>query len=180
MKTIKFADIFCLLAVMLFLAGCATNRIEMTYYSDPAGATIYSGQSPVGYTPFTLAYNIRPEDKDQRFLKIPGTKVVWATGVSTEVQSLTVDRNKGSRFHFVFVRPDVPGRQIDVNFAVQLERNRILQQQAEAQQDQAFWQMYNTMLNQYRQSYVPTYSPTFKSFNCTSRQVGNYIYTDCY
>lgn len=165
---------------ILLLTGCATNRVSVTYYSDPPGATLYEGQRAVGYTPFTLMYNILPEARNAQSLKVQGVKVVWASGVSTSVDHLILDRGKGSNFHFTFSRPDVPGRELDANFALQLERNRILQQQAQAQQGQAFWQMYNSMLNQYRQTYVPTYTPTSKSFNCTSRQVGSYVYTDCY
>ncbi len=160
-----------LFAWLLLIGGCATTQVRVTYYSDPLGATLYNGQKAVGYTPFTLVYNIDPAAQNATSLKVPGTKAVWASGVSSSIAFLTLDRTKGSRFHFNFVRPNVPGRQIDANFALQLERNKILQQQAEAQQEQAFWQMYNTLLNQYRQSYAPT----FQSFSCTSREVGSVI-----
>src|SRR3989338_4274059 len=120
MKTMKFADFFCLLAVMLFLAGCATNQVRVIYYSDPPGATLYEGQRAVGYTPFTLIYNILPEAKNEKSLNVQGAKVIWASGVSTSVDHLILDRGKGSYFHFTFSRPDVPGRELDVNFALQL------------------------------------------------------------
>ena len=160
----------CLLSVV----GCATNQITVTYYSDPAGATLYQ-ENILGYTPITRAYNLRPSVQRDRYIKLPPTKVVWASGVFSEANDITVDRNEGSEFSFTFVRPNVQGREIDANFALQLQRNRILQQQAQAERDQALWQLYNTMLNQQRQSYTPT----FKSYDCETRQIGNTIYTNC-
>ena len=165
---------------ILFLAGCATNQLQLTIYSDPPGATIYQGEKVLGYAPLNVRVNEPPEDQKSTIIKVSDAKAVWASGVSRSLKYINLDRSKFTRFQFTFVRPDVPGREIDVNFALQLERNRILQQQAQAQQDQAFWQMYSTTLNQYRQSYVPAYTTGFKSFNCTSRRVGSYVYTDCY
>lgn len=164
--------------VILLPAGCATNKVAVTYYSDPPGATFYEWGVAVGYTPFTRI--IKPPDRPEG---TPGklvvsANVIWASGARTNIKYLTFDLSGGSQFYFTFVRPDIPGREIDANFAIQLERNRLLQEQVKAQQAQVYWQMYNTMLNQYRQSYIPP-TPTSKSFNCTSRQVGNYIYTDC-
>ena len=118
------------ISTVLLLAGCVANRVEVTYYSDPPWATLYDGQRPVGYTPFTLIYNISPEEKNKRYLKLQGPRVVLASGVSTSIDSLTLDRGTGSGFHFTFSRQDAPGRELDANFALQLERNRILQQQA--------------------------------------------------
>lgn len=171
----KFADIFCLLAVMFFLAGCATNQVRVTYYSDPNGAAFYEGQRALGYTPFTLIYPISPQDRERGYVSLSPTKVVWVSGASGTVQSQIAELSKGANFHFVFIRPDVPGRDVDMNFAVQLERNRILQEQANAQRDQAFWQMYNAVFNQYQKS-----TPTYNRTNCTSNVIGNSIYTTCY
>jgi len=42
-----------LIFVILFLAGCATNQVRVTYYSDPPGATFYEWGVAIGYTPFT-------------------------------------------------------------------------------------------------------------------------------
>lgn len=168
-----------LIFVILFLAGCATNQVRVTYYSDPPGATFYEWGVAVGYTPFTRIIKPPGRPEDRRGNLVVSANVVWASGARTNINYLTFDLSEGSQFSFTFVRPDVPGREIDGNFAIQLERNRLLQEQVKAQQAQAYWQMYNTMLNQYRQSYTPT-TPTSKSFNCTSRQVGNNIFTDCY
>lgn len=160
---------------ILLLTGCATNQVKVTYYSDPASAALYEGQRAFGYTPFTLVYPITPQDSERGYMLLRGTTVVWASGASASVQSLKADLSQGNNFHFIFIRPDVPGREVDLNFALQVERNRILQQQAEAQRDQAFWQMYNAIFTQYQKT-IPTYNRT----NCTSNIIGNSIYTTCY
>lgn len=167
---------------ILLIAGCASNRVSVIYYSDPSGAALYCDDKVMGYTPFKVIYPLPPELKNERYVKTLSTKVVWASGASTSVDFLTLDRDINSDFQFTFYRPDVPGREIDANFALQLERNRILEQQAQAQRNQAFWQMYNAMQNQNRQSYTPTYTPPppRRPLNCTSRQVGDTVYTDCY
>ena len=150
------------------LAGCATNQVRVTYYSDPNGAAFYEGQRAWGYTPFTLIYSISPQDKARGYVSLSPTKVVWASGASATVESQIAELSKGTNFSFVFVRPDVSGLDIDMNFALQLERNQILQQQA---QDQAFWQLYNSF-----QKFTPAYNPPT---HCTSSVIGNSIYTDC-
>jgi len=165
---------FLILSIFIF-TGCAMNQVRITYYSDPPGATLYEGQIAHGYTPITLIYNIPPEAINNRFLNINGVKVIWPSGVSASIDSLIVDRDKDSNFYFNFIRPDVPGREIDVNFALELERQRLLR----AQQVLGLWQTYNTFLNRYRQFYVPTL-PIFNSFNCTSTVIGNNVYTNCH
>lgn len=160
---------------ILLLSGCATNQVRVTYYSDPTGAAFYEGQRAFGYTPFTLIYPISPKDRERGHVVLSATKVVWASGASATVQSQIAELRKGTNFQFIFVRPDVPGRDVDMNFALQLERNQILQAQAEAQRDQAFWQMYNATFSQYQKS-MPQYNRT----NCTSNVIGNSIYTTCY
>ena len=161
---------------LLFLAGCASNQLQLTIYSDPPGATIYQGGNVLGYAPLKVRVNAPQYDQGSPIIKVSDAKAVWASGVSRGLQYIALDRSKYRNFQFTFNRPDVPGREIDVNFALQLERNQILQQQAQAQKDQVFFQM----LNQYRQTYVPTYTPTSKSFHCTSNRIGSYVYTDCY
>ena len=160
--------------------GCASNQLKITFYSDPSGATIYQGEKVFGYAPVTVNVSVRPEDQELSVIKLLGIKAIWASGVSRSIEYISLDRDKGSAFKYIFARPDVTGRDIDVNFALQLERNQIMRMQAEAQQSQAALQMYNTMLNQYRQSYVPTYTPISKPLSCTSRRIGNNVYTDCY
>lgn len=41
-------------------AFCDKTEINVTYYSDPAGAMLYSGGRYMGVTPLTLTYPVTP------------------------------------------------------------------------------------------------------------------------
>ena len=167
-----------LLLLILINSGCAVNQVTVTYYSDPPGAAVYEGQKAFGFTPVKVFVSIPPEMQKSRIIRINETKAVWASGAYSTVPYIELDLQQNSNFYFTFIRPNVPGREADLNFALQLERNRILQQQAQAQTDQAAMQAYGVLLNSFNR---PTYSPNYnKSLNCTSNINGNYIYTDCW
>jgi hypothetical protein len=93
----------------------------------------------------------------------------------------------GAHQQFVFVRPTgVPGREIDVQFVIELERNAALRQQALAQQraaiaqanaarqpsiNPAFWPFYANLAEQHRQRQ--------RRLTCTSEVLGASVVTDC-
>jgi hypothetical protein len=165
---LRQAAILCLLLVM---SGCA-NQLKVTYVSDPPGAMLYQDGQAVGYTPYTLYYNPTDEHRQYGRMRVRGTKVVWASGASAEVSHLDADLERyGYNQQFTFARPNVPGRADDMRFALELERLRIQRAQAQAQADQAYWQMYNAIQQQNR-AQQPTY--------CSSSVFGNTISTTCY
>lgn len=158
------------LALVLLQPACASN-LQITYYSDPPGAVLYQDGQPIGYAPRTLHYQPPGEQQHGRG-RVRGIKAVWASGATAEIPFLNVDVNAhGLNQQFTFLRPDVPGRDADMRFAVELERNQIMRAQAQAQQDQTFWQMYNAYQQQNR-----VRTPT----NCSSTVWGNTINTTCY
>jgi hypothetical protein len=160
-----------ILAVLCVVTGCA-NNLKITYRSDPPGAVLYQGERVIGYTPRTLTYNVSEEQAKRGSFRAAGTRVVWASGASAQVPYLDANLNQnGYRQEFLFQRPNVPGRADDMRFALELERNRIMKAQAEAQADQAYWQMYNAIQQQNRAN-----RPT----NCSSSVFGNTINTTCY
>jgi hypothetical protein len=162
-----------LLAVCLLTAvGCASN-LTVTYYSDPPGAALYQGSQSFGYTPQTLTYHISEDDRKKGYIQLQGMSVKWASGASAEIGYLQADLNAhGTSQQLTFNRPDsYPGREADVRFALELERLRIMQRQAAAQESQALWQMYNALIQQNRPP-----SPR----NCTSTLFGNTVNTTCY
>ena len=120
---------------LFFLSGCATNQLKVTYYADPASATLYEDQRAFGYTPLTLAYPITPQDRERGYMLLKGTSVVWASGASASVKSLRADLSQGNNFHFIFIRPDVPGIEVDLDFALQVEWDRILRQHGETRKE---------------------------------------------
>jgi len=162
-----------LLGTLLTLTGCAST-LSVTYHSDPPGAVLYQEQQHFGRTPVTLNYQIRDEDKKRGYMNLTGPTVRWASGASAHIPSIKADLSIGTNQQFTFTRPDsFPGRELDVRFALELEKLALMRKQLEAQEDQAFWQMFNTISqqNQYR-------PPPIR--NCSSTLIGNVVNTTCY
>jgi len=125
-----------LTVIALALGGCAT-RINVTYRSDPPGATLYEEGRPMGMTPYTAWYEPDETFKNGGCRKFKGTSVKWASGATASIASLDACASNGWNQHYTFIRPDVPGRDVDMNFALQLQRNNIMQQQNAIQAMQA-------------------------------------------
>lgn len=163
-----------LLVAVLMLGACASS-LKVTYQSDPPGAALYQGSQMVGYTPYVLEYQVSDDDRKRGAKLLHGTTVKWASGATAQVPSLNADLTRfGLNQQFTFQRPDsYPGRDIDMQFALKLQELAIMRQQANAQQNQAYWQMVNTINQQNR---VQQRTPT----NCTSTVIGNTVQTNCY
>lgn len=161
-----------LMIVAWFLTlGCSPHKLYVTYYSDPPGAALYEGERAFGYCPMTLEYTISGEDRKRGFTILRGTTVRWVSGAKANIEQLRADLKNGTSQQFTFIRPEgFDGLHIDASFALELERNNILQRQAEALDDQAFWQMYNSVMTQQQLS---------KPRSCSSYIVGNTVQTSC-
>jgi hypothetical protein len=85
-------------------------------------------------------------------------------------------RQHGRNQQFTFLRPDgVPGREIDIRFALELERLEIMRRQASAQERQAEAQRRQAEALEAQLFRSQTPSQT----DCTSTINGNTIYTSC-
>ena len=175
---LHIATIFAGVSLAL-LAGCAST-LHVTYNSDPPGAVLYQGQQRIGYTPYNIEYQLSEEDKKRGYKVLAGTSVRWASGATAETKSLTANLNQyGFSQQFTFHRPDdIPGRETDVRFSLELERTRAMQRQAAAQEEQAAAQRRQAAAQEERAKAerYKTYSPT----NCTSTVVGNTVNTSCF
>ena len=165
--SIRITTLLALTAATL-AAGCST-ALKVTYTSDPPGAALYQGTTNFGYTPVTLEYKPTDEDKRRGVMNLQGTSVKWASGASASISTLSANLNQyGLNQSFNFQRPDIAGREIDMQFALELQKLAIMRQQARAQQDQAYYQFLSTL----RQ-------PVRTQTNCTSSVIGNTVYTNC-
>jgi hypothetical protein len=148
-----------LLSIFLIIStGCTTsNRISMTYYSDPPGAVLYEGQRLFGYTPITLYYQVSPESREQGYVHIQGTTARWVSGASISNGGRFAFLNQGDVFQYTFIRPDnVQGREKDINFSLQLQHNQILQQQIQEQtQQKVFGNVFDGLQETYIQQPLP-------------------------
>lgn len=154
------------------MAGCATS-IEVAYHSDPQGAALYEGGKPLGTTPVVVRYAADPAFKAGGCFKARGTSVKWASGAEAGIESMTLCAGQGYTQQYTFSRPDVAGRDIDMNYALQLQRNNIMRQQANAAQTA------NTL--QFLQTLNPPMPQIPQPLNCTSRRTSNNtVQTDCW
>jgi hypothetical protein len=145
----------------LLLAGCATapSVMTVTYDSEPRGATLYQNGKPMGTTPVTLQYAVDKNFKAGGCMQKTGTEVKWASGVTANLDSLSLCAKDGRHQQLMYVRPDVPGREIDANFSLQLQRNQIMQNANAIQQMKA--------------------ARAAEPVRCVSRQVGFTVRTVC-
>lgn len=67
-------------------------------------------------------------------LTLNPTQVRWASGASASNGGLQACPATGWNQQYVFLRPsNIPGAEIDASFAIQIQRNGVMQQQADGQ-----------------------------------------------
>jgi hypothetical protein len=165
------------IAATALVTGCA-SQIRVTYQSDPPGATIYQNSQPMGVTPVTLTYAPDPAFDKGQCVRLEGPSVKWASGATASVSFLNACPAQGYNQVYSFARPDVPGREADMRYALELQRNSILSRQAQAQQDAATAQIINA--TNLPRPPATINSPRPPPTNCTSTVLGNTIRTNCY
>lgn len=111
--------------LFLLLSACA-SKLTIDYRSDPPGANIYLGGKLWGYSPVRLNFEPTQEFKEGGCMFIKEVSAVWASGAKVGYPSTRACHSLGYNQTFLFTRPDVPGREIDANFALQLDRNRMM------------------------------------------------------
>lgn len=124
-----------ILFILLHLGGCAT--VSALYTSEPQGAAIYQHRQFLGYTPFSVDYNFSEEDNARGHKVLSGLRAVWASGAEERVESIVLDPAQGYEQNFTFFRPNVPGRDIDVEHALKLMRMRQRAEYEEERLEQA-------------------------------------------
>jgi hypothetical protein len=163
----------CILALTGALGGCATG-IRVDYVSDPGAAVVYEAGAPKGVTPVSLFYEPDATFKAGGCMNTRPMSVKWASGATASISHLQLCASQGMVQNYVFQRPDMPGREIDANYALQVERNQIMRAQAAAQIMQAT---------------TPPPAPVYqvvqppappRPVNCTSQRIGGQVQTTCY
>ena len=174
LHTIGFAGIFA-----VFLMACVTTptNITVTFYSDPPGARLYSGSRYMGVTPLSLAYATQPTFLQGGCQNNEHLMVRWGSGAEASLPALSLCSNIGYYQQISFIRPTgVPGRELDMQFAIEIERNAALRQQAAAQSQQAQAQTDAAFIQAWG---AINAAKTSNKINCTTRQVGSSVYTSC-
>ncbi len=121
----------------IFMTGCA-NQLQMTYYSDPPGATLYAGDRNLGRAPLTFHYDISEADQKRGSMNLQGLTARWISGASQSYGTVTANLNTGKTQYFTLKRPsNAPGLSTDMNYAIELEKLQAMQRQAQAAEDAA-------------------------------------------
>jgi hypothetical protein len=166
-------------SVIIVTSGCA-NRPQVTYYSDPPGATLYQSGRPMGTTPTTLTYARNKSFNKGQCIRIEGTSVKWASGAEASIAYLTMCPATGYSQQYTFIRPDTPGREIDLNYALQLQRNAIMGAQVAAQQRAAAAAAASAEAQrQATQAQILRSLQPPQQINCESYRTGAYVNTTC-
>jgi len=160
-------------------AGCATlgttqhysyREIKVTFDSDPELATLYESRM-MGSAPVTLTYTTSPEFRKGQCMQLMPMMVRWISGVESSMAKLSVCPQDGSKQQFTFVRPDLPGREIDANYVIETTRLVVT---GLMQRDAARAQARSNLLAQIlanQQKALPV--------SCTSEVLGSRILTRC-
>jgi len=159
-----------------FLSGCARNNVQVTFYSDPSGSTLYYGNKNYGFAPRSLWYPISEEDKKQGRTRIATPSARWVSGAVAESVSLDLDLTRGYMWNHTIQRPvGVSGVEKDYQFSLELERTHAMQRQAAAQEAQAAAQQRQAAAQEAQRNKLLVIPTT----NCTSRVMGGIVNTSC-
>ncbi len=111
MKRIFFAVI-----ILLIVSGCA-NQSSITYYSNPAGATISTDRQVFGVAPQKLLWTLPSGQKNITSENVTAT---WQSGAKATVTYLLPRGHKGQH---TFQRPQgVAGLDVDINWAIHVQQ----------------------------------------------------------
>jgi len=164
----------------LVVSGCGTT-VGVTYYTSPDGAMLAykDGSQQHGITPIRLEYQW-----DQRFvangcLKTKGVMATWSSGARAESPEIITVCGGPGEYNYKLDRPSTgDGLDKDLSFALDVQKTRAMQQQAEQARVQSELQM----LQLFNAMNPPTQNVDADvdiKANCISRTVGNNVYTEC-
>jgi hypothetical protein len=165
----------CLYASVPARAARGMKTFEITFHSDPEGATLYADheQRNFGYTPVTLVYVANNNLQDGLGCQtLQPVMVRWASGAETHSNSLMHCAATGRTGQFTFVRPEgLDGREFDVSFAMFLMQLGATRENLR-EQIRADW---GRMFAAHAASTVDQ----MRTVACTTTAVGSTIYTRC-
>jgi hypothetical protein len=147
------------LLLISFLSGCASGY-NITYNTEPRGASIICNGTNRGYSPVTLNYS--PDENQKKYGSIntiPCT-AIWSSGARKNYSN-TWDLNKfPDGVTQTLERPNIEGYSQDAGFALQLRQTEAAESAAAAARESA--------LEAQRQN------------NKTTTCYKNYVVTTCY
>jgi uncharacterized protein (UPF0297 family) len=110
----------CLFILFIFMSGCST--IQATYVSEPLGAAIYEGENLLGYAPLTIKYELSDLERQNGKKIINNIYSIWASGAKLSINEVILYVSSGYEQAITITRPNVPGREIDVKYALEMQK----------------------------------------------------------
>lgn len=127
--------------IVFGLSGCASNQYAVTFDTNPQGATLICDGQNFGYTPVTLYYD--KKNITSGTMNVSNCSAVWSSGASGQYPYyLQVYESGGSKI--TLPRPNVAGYSQDAEFALKVQNLRANQKAANAAQQSADAQLYNS------------------------------------
>ena len=106
-------------AFAILLTGCATlapNQAQLTFISDPPGAMLYEGKTPLGMAPQVRIYTVQ---EGHSSTTNPIT-AVWGSGAQASMRfNLALRRRQNAT---LYRPPNAPGLDKDLMIAIQLQQ----------------------------------------------------------
>jgi hypothetical protein len=146
--------------------AASPKTFTVTFYSEPAGAAFYANtaQTFMGYTPIALKYEATQEfASGQGCQLLQAGKARWASGAEVTVPTIQACPKNGTKQQLMIVRPDVPGREIDMQMALQIQQLQLLKEQ-----------QHRARVQEIIRAFAPP-----PALNCISNVWGSTVYTTC-
>jgi hypothetical protein len=125
------------LTIIGFLSGCASSGYNITYNTEPSGASIICNGVNYGYSPVRLSYSPDKDNKKNGSMNTTPCKAVWSSGASENFSDTWNLKKFPDGVMQTLPRPNVAGYAQDANFALQVQSMKAQQNQADAAQRQA-------------------------------------------
>lgn len=142
---------------MFVFSGCF-SAYEVTFDSNPRGATVQCGNKILGYAPILAHINISKEEfmgKNSQGGSFGGCYATWVSGYQKEYIGKIDFEKYPNAVGIMVERPRTEGYEKDAQFALQVQQLKYQGQQTEAAQsaaDAANWNNINNSINNVNQN----------------------------
>ena len=131
--------------LVITLSGCSYG---LTYHSQPPGALIKHTENGnvIGMAPINVDYGNDPRFKSDGCYRVAGVTAVWVSGAQAKTENIITLCGTPQEYVITLSRPaSAPDLEKDMNFAIKIQNNAILQQQANQQAQSNAIQMFNAL-----------------------------------
>lgn len=174
---LRYALIITMIIMVTAISGCSSRKLEVTYYSDPIGASLYtpSGRS-LGKAPITLEYRVTRDERRDGSKIIATPEARWISGAREASGRMLVEFSNSRRrqhFKYTFNRPtNVDGLETDMRYALDYQKLLLMQRQEDARKDQALADAIYKFGDAYNNAKT-------NRTNCVSTVLGDTVFTSC-